>query len=249
MQIAELSWPDFEEAAGTTNIGLIPVGAVEVYGPHLPQGSDGIVADAICRAIADELGCLVAPLVPVGWSQPVASFPGTLNVTPEAIKSYCRGIAESLLEWNLTRLVFINGHVGNVPAIDQLCFELRERADVQLAQIDVWRFMQPFTTDLLDSEWKYAHAGEATTAVMLHLRPDGVKLDRAAQVEPPRQVDSLGLSRPHHYRDIAPSGYVGDASVATPEKGRQLFDLTVSKLIEFIRSDDFGGVAARDRPT
>jgi creatinine amidohydrolase len=249
-EIADISWVDFDERARQTEVGLVPAGAVEVYGPHMPQGTDGIVALALCRSVAERIGCLVAPLVPVGWSESLASFPGTLSVSPAAVQEYCRGIAQSLVRWGVNKILFVNGHLGNVGAIDQICLELDDaEAGRRLAQVDVWRFMQPFTADLLDSrEWKFGHAGEAMTAVMLHLRPELVDMRRATRAAPAFEPDSLGLSRPYRYRDLAPEGLLGDATLATPEKGRLIFERTVDALVQFIASPRFTGVTAGVSP-
>jgi creatinine amidohydrolase len=245
-EIGNMSWLDFEEKARQTEVGLVPVGAVEVYGPHLPQATDGIVALALCQGVADRIGCLVAPLVPVGWSESLASFPGTLSVSPAAVKEYCRGIAESLFRWDVNKVLFVNGHLGNVPGLDQLCLELEQpQAGRRLAQVDIWRFIQPFSADLLDSEqWKFGHAGEAMTAVMLHLHPDLVDMRRATRAEPASPSDPLGLSRPYTYRDFAPEGLLGDATLATAEKGRLIFERTVDALVQFINSPQFAGTPA-----
>src|SRR5438477_7371149 len=156
-QLSTMNWVDVEERLRVTDLGLVPVGAVEVYGPHMPQGTDGIVAQALCLAIADEIDCLVAPLIPVGYSAGLQTFPGTLSVSTGAVKEYCRGVAESLFDFGVNRVLFVNGHAGNVFPIDELCEDLgHNRSDRRLAQVDVWRYIQPFTSDLLGSErWKF----------------------------------------------------------------------------------------------
>ena len=240
-ELALMSWVDFEEIAAETDLALVPVGAVEVYGPHMPQGTDGIVAHALSVAVAERAGGVVAPLVPVGFSRSLTSFRGTLSVAPDAVREYCRGIAESLLDSGLRRVLFVNGHLGNVPAIDELCLELAADG-CRLAQVDVWRFIQPFTTEWLSStEWKFGHAGEAMTAVILYLRPDLVRMDRAVKGAPERPTAALGLSRPYSYRELSPQGLLGDSTLGTPELGRRIFEATVDRLIEYVTGREFGG--------
>jgi len=101
VNIAEAPWVDIESGVQRSTCALIPVGAVEVYGLHLPQGTDGIAAAAICEAVAARTGCLVAPLVPVGWSEGLASFPGTLSVRPDVLRAYCDGLVTSLFSWGV----------------------------------------------------------------------------------------------------------------------------------------------------
>jgi creatinine amidohydrolase len=236
-----MNWVDVEKKLARTDLGLIPVGAVEVYGPHMPQGTDGIVAEALCRKIAESVECLVAPLIPVGYSSMLQSFPGTLSVPASVVREYCKGIADSMFDFGIKRVLFINGHAGNVFPIDELCEELdRKDATRRLAQVDIWRYIQPFSADLLGSKkWKFGHAGEAMTAVMLHLHAEWVLMDRAVAADPAGEDDPLGLSRPYNYRDMAPSGVIGDARIATPKVGREIFEKTVEQIIRFIDSDEF----------
>ncbi|MFZ0215554.1 MAG: creatininase family protein, partial [Candidatus Dormiibacterota bacterium] len=239
VELAMANWADAEDQARRTDLAFVPLGAVEVYGRHMPQGTDGIVATALCRALATRVDALIAPLIPVGYSAVLQAFPTTLNVDPEALFAYSRGIVASLLRLGVRRVLFINGHAGNVPTIDGLCRELAA-PDRRFAQVDVWRFVQPLTADLLDStEWKYGHAGEAGTSVMLHLHPELVKMERATKEAPVLPGQPLGLSAPRSYREVSPQGTVGDATLATAAKGQEIFRRTVDALEAFVRSPDF----------
>jgi creatinine amidohydrolase len=244
VNIADASWVDVEQRARDHPCALIPVGAVEVYGPHLPQGTDGIVAAAVCERAARRAGCLVAPLVPVGWSESLASFPGTLSVRPDALRDYCDGVVSSLFRWGIRSIMFVNGHLGNVPALQELALAY-DRPDEgrRVAQIDLWRFIQPFTADLLRSpSWKYGHAGETMTAVMLYLRPDLVRMDRAGRFLPDDAGAPLGVHAPRRYRDQAPDGFVGDATLGTAEVGREIVDRCVERLVALL-AREFGGAS------
>jgi len=236
VNIGNAAWVDVEDRLRRTRCALIPVGAVEVYGPHLPQGTDGIAAAAICEEVGRRTGCLVAPLVPVGWSESLAGFPGTLSVPPEALKAYCAAIVGSLFRWGARSVLLLNAHLGNVPCLQDLCLEQdRPAEDRRLVQIDLWRYIQPFTADLLRSaSWKFGHAGECMTAVMLHLRPDLVRMDRAGRFLPERAGAPPGVLVPQRYRDQAPEGFIGDATLATAEVGRQIVDRCVEHLVGFL---------------
>ena len=93
---------------------VIPSGAIEVYGPHLPLGSDSVVAVAVARRVARELDAVCTPLIPVGYSRDLMSHPGTLTVTPDAFRAYFEGICLSLVHWGFRDLLFLNTHAGNV---------------------------------------------------------------------------------------------------------------------------------------
>ena len=88
MNLQELSWTRAEQALAKTSLALVPVGAVEVDGPHLPQGPDGVVAQEIAKRLAQRVDAVVTPLVPIGCSQALMSFPGTLTVLSASLKAY-----------------------------------------------------------------------------------------------------------------------------------------------------------------
>lgn len=233
------NWADLEAQATRTDLALVPLGAVEVYGRHMPQGTDGIVALALCRRLATRVDALVAPLIPVGYSAALDAFPTTLSVPQEALGAYTRGVVDSLLGLGVRRILFVNGHAGNVPVIDALSHDLTGPGR-RFAQIDIWRFVQPLCEDLLDSEeWKFGHAGETMTSVMLHLHPEYVRMDRATKEDPSTPGRPLGLSAPRSYREYVPAGLLGDATLATAEKGKAIVSRTVDALERFVASPEF----------
>jgi creatinine amidohydrolase len=236
MNLARVAWVDVEERLRISRLALVPVGAVEVYGPHLPQGTDGIVAEALCERIAELTNCIVTPLVPVGWSESLRGFPGTLSVRPEVLKSYCEDMLRSLLRWGVRTVVFINGHLGNVAVLQDLCLEYNRPGEgCRVLQIDLWRFMQPMAENLLRGrEWKFGHAGECMTAVMMHLRREWVRPDRFQRFFPEDPTVATGLFVPRSYREYAPLGFVGDPTLATSEIGEGIFRQCVDRIIEIL---------------
>lgn len=237
--IAEMTWVEFEKHAQTTDIVLCPLGAVEVYGPHLPMGTDGLVATALAVRVAEQVPAFVAPLLPVGYSLSLQEFPGTLNVSPEAFKAYLQGICESFIQWGCRRFLFLNGHLGNVAPVAQLSEELRRSHGAICAQIDIWRFIQPLTRDLMEStEFPFGHASEAGTSVVLYLAED--KVDKAAATRTLPPADAFPeILKTGSYRAKSPTGIVGDASKGSAEKGKQIIERAVERIVAFIRSKEF----------
>ena len=103
-----MNWVDFDALRKETDLVLMPFGAVEVYGPHLPMGADGIATSALAERVAAEEPAFVAPLIPVGYSKALADFPGTLNVRPSSLTAYARDVAESYIGWGCKRILFSN---------------------------------------------------------------------------------------------------------------------------------------------
>ena len=235
----EAPWVDLRDQFKQTDLALIPVGASEVYGPHIPNGTDGLTALALARNVAERVPVLVTPLVPVGYSKRLMDFPGTLSVTAAALKAYLHGVVESLRLHGVRRVLFINGHAGNVFPISELLQDLRDTYNLRGAQIDVWRFIQPLAKDVLESDtYPFGHAGEAMTSVMLHLHPELMHMDRAVKNLPESKAfpDVMTVEP---YGAMSDTGVLGDATLGTAEKGKIIFERSVERIVAFLASADF----------
>lgn len=237
-ELAHLSWQDIDTLRQETDLAIIPLGAVEVYGLHLPNGADGIVAQALARALAERVPAAVAPLIPVGESKALSEFPGTLWVSAESLKAYVGDVAESLIHWGFRRLLFINSHLGNVVPLGQLALDLQDKHDVVCAQVDVWRFIQPLTEDLWESEAPHGHASEAGTSLLLHLEPELVIQERAVHTPFPAN-EFPEFIRYDSYRSKTETGTLGDGTLGTAEKGAEAFKRAVDRLVGFVTSEAF----------
>lgn len=239
-ELAHLTWQDIDALRQKTDLAIIPLGAVEVYGPHLPNGADGIVAQALARALAERVPAAVAPLIPVGESKALSDFPGTLWVSAESLKAYTGDVAESLIHWGFRRLLFINSHLGNVAPLSQLALDLQDKHGVVCAQIDVWRFIQPLTDDLWESEAPHAHASEAGTSILLHLVPELVTEGAVHTPIPAEEFPEI--IRYESYRSKTETGTLGDATLGSAEKGAEAFNRALERLVEFVTSDAFRAI-------
>ncbi len=238
--VTHMNWVDFDAQRAEKDLLLIPLGAVEVYGPHLPMGADGIATSALAQRVADEVPALVGPLIPVGFSEALSAFPGTLSVRPSSLIAYTRDVVESFIGWGVRRILFINGHAGNVPYLSELAMNLEHENGVRCAQIDWWRFIQPLTTDLVESDvLPHGHASEFGTSVMMHLVPDHVNLDRLIRTEPESENEFPDFLRPTSYRELTSTGVLGDARCGSADKGAEVMRRAVERTVEFIRSDAF----------
>ncbi|MEZ4521346.1 MAG: creatininase family protein [Thermomicrobiales bacterium] len=235
-----MNWVDFDALRKETDLVLMPFGAVEVYGPHLPMGADGISTMALAERVASEEKAFVAPLIPIGYSKALMDFPGTLNVRPSSLVEYARDLAESYIGWGCKRILFINGHAGNVAYLSELATQLEEQHGVRVAQIDWWRFIQPLVEDMVEADFlPHGHASEFGTSVMLHLAGEHVKMDRAVRTEPKSANAFPDFIRPRKYGDATDTGVVGDGTLGTEEKGAETVRRAVARTLEFIRSDEF----------
>lgn len=229
--ITAMTWVEFERICQRNPIVVIPSGAVEVYGPHLPLGSDSYVADAIATMVADRLGAVRTPLIPIGYSADLMEFPGTLMVSPSAFIGYLDGVCRSLIRWGLKKFLFMNTHLGNVALIDQVVDGLIQEHQAVCMQIDWWRFAARLGADLLESEWAAGHAGELCTSVLLYLAKDFVREEERRDFIPPSDPWPSGAIRYISYRCITPSGVLGRASAGNAEKGKAIVQRCVEAIV------------------
>lgn len=237
MNLAEMNWQQAQAAFAKTNLAIIPTGAVEVYGPHLPLGSDGIVAQHLAQKLAERVGAVVTPLIPVGDSRSLLSFPGTLTVSPAIFKSYAKDLCAGLLKWGIKRILFINGHAGNVAPVTDIGLELAAN-DIRVAQVDYWRVIATMAPEILDTgAFANRHAGEIGTSVLLAVRPDLVDMSKAARVIP---RPTLASNHPEAalndipFTQITDLGMTGDATTATKQKGEIMISRLLDKLEKFV---------------
>jgi len=240
LRLIEMNTVDFQNAMNEMEDPktiIIPSGAYEVWGPHLPIGADTIVAEEMASRLAEKMGWIVGPTLPVGDSIMVWG-PGTVTVQAESFKAYLEDICESLIAHGFERFCFMNPHVGNVPIISQVAWKMKMEQEVDSCVFDWWRFIQPICTkeDILDNEGMMAHghASEAGTSVFLYLRPDLVKMDRAICTEPEIQNDYPDVIQYLPFADVSKTCLLGDATTATREKGEKIVESALKRMVDFL---------------
>ncbi|MDK2959613.1 MAG: creatinine amidohydrolase, partial [Synergistaceae bacterium] len=187
MKLLEMNTLDFQEYMGKNDAVIIPSGAYEIWGPHLPVGADTIIAEEMAFRLGDRMGWLVGPTVPVGDSL-FSWGPGAVTARPDSFRDYLEDICMSLVKHGMKRFCFLNPHVGNVPLISQVAAKLKIEQGALCCLFDWWRFIQPLCSEekILDSDgiMSHGHASEAGTSLFLYLRPDLVRTDRLIRTEP-----------------------------------------------------------------
>ncbi len=229
--IDELPWKVVEAAFTQTDLAIIPLGSVEAYG-HLPQGTDGIAAEAMAATMARRLKALRTPLLPVGYTPTLAAFPGTLSIDRAALEQALCGVVMSLVQAGIKRVFILNGHAGNNDAVNAVLRDLPEHG-AKGATIQVWFFARSHDSGLFEGYNPHGHASEAGTSVMLYLRPELVEADERPAHKPAANLYP-DITLPIDARKAMPDGMHGETAGASAEKGRELFERMVNRLCQFL---------------
>lgn len=237
MKIREMTWKQFKNMGDKVKTVIIPTGAIEVYGPHLPLGTDTIVAEEIAKIVGDKLGLVVGPSLEVGESMALYDFPGTLTIKPEHFKNYLEDVCLSFIKWGSKNFIFMNTHLGNVPIINQLSWKLQDDYGAKCCQIDWWRYVQPFCEGVTkySGVMAHGHASEAGTSIMLYLKPELVHLSEIVCTPSQYQDDYPEMIKYVELRKYTDTGTIGDATVATAEKGKILVEKCVERIIAYVK--------------
>lgn len=239
MYMLEQPWSDFDAIREKTDLVIVPTGATEVYGTHLPVGTDTIVVTHIAKLVGAQLGAPVLPTLPVGFSRSLGDFPGTLTVSTATLTAYVRESVESVISWGFRRVLFINSHRGNIGPIGEVAMSLQSNHGVRCAQVFWWDYVAALVKDVVDTgAHANGHASEIGTSIMLHLEPDFVVRDRIADHTPTAAVPYADIIQYKGMHARSDTGVVGNPAVATAEKGAEIIRRGVDRIVAFV-TDEF----------
>jgi mycofactocin system creatininase family protein len=212
--LAAATWPDLPESA----LLLVPLGAVEQHGPHLPLITDTAVAGAVADAAVDRIeAALLAPALAYGASGEHEDFPGTISLGTEALTGLLVEYGRSACRW-AGRVLLVNGNGGNLDALRAAGTLLRtEGRDVAW-----WPCGVPGGD---------AHAGRTETSLMLHVEPEWVLGQRAVAGDPTPISELLPRLRAEGVRAVSENGVLGDPAGASTEEGAELLAGLADRLV------------------
>ena len=242
-RLHELAGPDAAAALGPHSVVVIPTGAIEHHGPHLPLATDAITAEAVSlaaveRAAAAGVDAWVLPALAYTKSDEHHWAPGTMWLTWETLMSTLVDLGRSLQGLGATRVMFLNGHGGNVAPLGIALRELRRRYGLMTFATHV---AVPAGDGVAgaDESGMPIHAGYGETSLLMYLRPDLVDMTKAAACVPAHLHDTprIGFhSTPVSFgwlsNDFDDSGVIGDPAGSTADAGAAIFEANVAGAAE-----------------
>lgn len=240
--LAGMPTPQVRALVGSGKIDvLIPLGALEQHGPHLPLGTDTVIAEAVCHAVAVRVQDLVvAPCLPVGCSDHHLSFPGTASIPASVVVAYIKAHAETLLGHGFRHVYLSSGHAGNLAAMkeatDSLPLEIRGRVAAFVDWPDQRDAMHKWAKSALGigPQQVGSHAGHFETSIMLALCPESVDMGAAPEgfigsiSEASQTMSRSGMAA------LSEVGVIGDARDASAEAGKGYLEILINSVATFI---------------
>ncbi len=247
--LAEMTWPEVEEAVRRGAGAVLPVGSTEQHGHHLPLSTDAVLPTELALAVAAEpLDLLVAPAVAYGYrSRPLSGggqgFVGTTSLRATTLMALVEDVLSELLRQGFGRLVVLNWHMENQNFVYEAAYLALERYRDSRARILVaelpFEDLSPDTMEVLFPEgfpgWDVEHASIMETSLMLHLRPEMVLFDRAVDDAAERHPWYDVLPVPGEF--VPASGTLWKATQASEEKGRIAWREIVDQMREAVASE------------
>lgn len=222
--LEEMSWPEIEAGFKQTRTVILPVGATEEHGPHLPTITDTIQALEVARAAATQRDIFLAPPLHYGVCRSTRGFPGTITVGHGALRAYAKDLLISLADSGFTNVLILTGHAGgqHMAALEEACQMAVEERDFRVSLVSLFDLIDFKTVETPGD----GHAGEVETSLMMLIRKDLVK-GRPEKHFPirPRFLIQKDV------RHLMGNGIMGNPRPATLEKGKAFFEMAVQGVI------------------
>jgi creatinine amidohydrolase len=247
----DIHWPDVAGLEPARWIAVLPLAATEQHGPHLPVGTDVMIAQAYLARVRDllpdSIPATFLPIQPVGISTEHIDYPGTLTLPTEVALKTWMALGESVARAGIKKLVMVTSHGGNSAAMSLVAQDLRAEHGL-LAVTTSWsRFGAPEGLFSADELRHGIHGGAVETSIMLAKYPQHVRGDKAADFRPAsvameKDYRWLSAHRPAPFawqaQDLHPSGAAGDATLASAEEGQRLLDHGARAFCELLADVD-----------
>lgn len=248
---ADLSTREFEVLDHQRTIAVLPVGAIEQHGPHLPVSVDRDILQAVVERVAallDDLHVLFLPTMPIGKSNEHIAFPGTLTFSAQTLTQMWMEIGASVARTGVRKLVILNSHGGNVGVMDTVARDLRAEYGLLTASCSWFNFYEG--EELYDAKELVhgIHGGKGETSVMLRIREQLVDMTRADNFHSVSEdwdaefnyigVGSKAAKVGWLIQDLNADGACGNAADANADFGEELLARGAANFVTFLREFD-----------
>src|SRR4051794_40006842 len=244
---ARLRASELRRCADDNAIVIVPIGATEQHGPHLPVMVDHRLAHEVAvraaRIVVAHEPIVVTPVIPFGMSEHHMSLGGTLTLDFATMQAVVRCVCESAIRLGFRRIFILNGHGGNIAALETIVTELTVAHRLPIACSTYWQIAGQEIAGILDRQAGVLHACEAETSMIMALEAPDVDEDVLPQCQGELVAGSSAIEgvNPaiYRWRQIGTrslNGVIGDASTASADKGEQLLSVIAQRVADALRA-------------
>jgi creatinine amidohydrolase len=244
----ELTAEDLRGKAAANAIVVLPVASMEQHGPHLPVGVDTILCEGVCKAGAEmaaaDVPVVVAPTVWCGMAEHHMAFGGTFTFDIPTYRAVLLAFLKSIERHGFKRVLIVNGHGGNIAALNSFLPDFTRETGLKIYMATYFDLVASDLAPLLEDQKTVHHACEVETSLMMVLAPGMVKHERLPEAfgmldGDPRKAFKAGTF--HSFKDITPSGVVGDARRANRDKGEKILAVCAEGLAATLKDSKMWG--------
>lgn len=240
------TWPELGEVAKRQPVVILPVGSVEDHGPHLPLDVDNFLIWSVCEEAARRANSeiLLMPIIPYGFETHHMDFTGTIDIQMEHMLHFVLDVTKSVAHHGFRRILIADGHGSNMPILELVARRTVLETDALCAAF-IWPSLalKEIREVRESGRGGMSHACELETSVYLHLDRERVQIDKAQREigMPPSDyiwmdlIDGPPVRCMDHWTRFSKTGINGDPTLATPEKGKVIFEAVVTHLLRLVR--------------
>jgi creatinine amidohydrolase len=244
----ELTAEDLRAKAAENAIVILPVASMEQHGPHLPVGVDTFLCEAVCKAGAElavkDVPVVVAPTLWCGMAEHHMAFGGTFTFDIPTYQAVLAAFLKSIARHGFKRVFIVNGHGGNIAALNAFLPDLSRDFPLKLYATTYFEMSKADLAQFLEDQKSVHHACEVESSMMMVVAPETVKHERLGEAfgllnGDPRKA--FPANRFDSFKDLTPSGVVGDARRANADKGQKLLAVCAEGLAATLKNREMWG--------
>lgn len=236
MNFADYTSIEIENHLNEEKIAIIPLGAVEAHGAHLPLGIDNDLSVAYAERLGNELDALVLPNIPYGQVWSLRDFPGSITLSDETVSSILYEITESLYKQGIRFTVFFSAHLGNMTAMKKASRQLYDDfPDLKTVYL-FYPNLQKYADEVREggkAHGAYVHADEIETSLAMYLVED--KVNREELINESPDISITADYTPTPWEEFTETAVLGDATLASEKKGEFMIQNTIEDAVKIIK--------------
>jgi creatinine amidohydrolase len=245
--LPEMTYVEVLEAIDDGAVALLPIGTVEGNAPHLPMGYDYLFAEAVAQLVAERTRSVRLPGIAYGVSELLSGFPGTVFIQPETLQVQVDSILRSLIKHGFEHIVLLSNHIPNQYPIELACRRVRADTGVLVASVYPGLLAKDLGDDIFGATAEVGHGGEPGTSIMMHISPNGVRMDLVEDAGKTGQFAGFDMFSPFavahngsqvnlylNLHELTSNGSMARPETASAEKGAAIVDRIVDFVTSFV---------------